>query len=173
MNARALARLGRFPEAQQLVATLPTDCDFCLISRADVAQAAGDARTADHWFGEAVRLTPSMPVANEKWGRALLARGDAKGALARFDAAQAKGPRFADAIEGKAEALLALGDAKAADAAFAGAAKLTPKWGRLRLKWGEALTKQGKADEAHAQLRTAAGLDLSAAERTELAGRTT
>ena len=170
LKALALARLGRVPEAQQLVAPLPADCVFCLIARAEVAQAAGDARAADRWFGETVRLTPSLPAANEKWGRALLLRGDARGALAKFDAAHAKGPRFADAIEGRAEALLALGDAKAADAAFGDAAKLTPKWGRLHLKWGEALAKLGRAADARAQLRIAAGLDLTPAERAELAG---
>ncbi len=167
LKAAALARLGRVPEAQQLAASLPLDCDFCLLARAMVADAAGDARAADRWFAEAARLTPSLPAANQAWGRALLARGDAKGALTRFDAAHAKGPRFADAIEGRGEALLALGDAKAA-AGFAEAARLTPRWGRLHLKWGEALAKQGRAADAKAQFALAAGLDLTPAERAEL-----
>jgi tetratricopeptide (TPR) repeat protein len=146
------------------------DCDFCLMARAQVGEAARDTAGADHWFAEAVRLAPSLPAANEAWGRALLARGGAKGALARFDAAHAKGPRFADAIEGQGEAQLLLGDAKAAGA-FAEAAKLTPKWGRLHLKWGEALAKQGNAAEARAQFRAAAALDLTAPERAELSAQ--
>lgn len=38
----------------------------------------------------------------------------------------------------------------------------------LHLKWGEALAAQGKADEARAKWRTAAGMDLTAAERAAL-----
>jgi Tfp pilus assembly protein PilF len=171
LKARTLARLGRLAEAQRLVEPLPPDCAYCLLARAEVAQAAGEDRAADRWYGEAVGLTPSLPAANEAWGRALLARGDARGALVRFDAAHAKGPRFADPIEGRGEARLALGDAQAAAAAFAEAARLTPRWGRLRLKWGEALARQGKAAEAKAQFRTAAGMDLTAAERAELSAQ--
>ena len=171
LKAQALARLGRVAEAQRLVEPLPLDCVFCLLARAGAAGAAGDARAADRWYGEAVRLTPSLPGANEAWGRALLERGDARGALARFDAARAQGPRFADAMEGRGEALLSLGDAKPAEAAFSGAARLTPRWGRLRLKWGEALARAGKAAEARTQFKAAATMDLTAAERTELAGQ--
>ncbi|MDB5442942.1 MAG: hypothetical protein JWP73_1318, partial [Phenylobacterium sp.] len=44
-------------------------------------------------------------------------------------------------------------------------------WGRLHLKWGEALAKLGRRDEARTQLRAAAGMDLSAADRVELDAR--
>jgi len=169
-KAVELAKLGRVAEAQALTETFPLDCDFCTITRGQVAEAAGDRRAADHWFAEAARLMPSLPFANEIWGRALLARGDAAGALARFDAAHAKSPRFPDAIEGQGEALLAKGDAAGAGARFAEAAKLAPRWGRLHLKWGQALAKLGKAEAARAQFKAAAGLDLTAAERAELAG---
>jgi tetratricopeptide (TPR) repeat protein len=115
-----------------------------------------------------VRLTPSLPLSNEAWGRALLERGQARDALAKFDAAIAKGPRYGDAFEGRGEALLALGDAKAAVAAFEHAASLVPKWGRLHLKWAEALAKLGARDRVRAELQIAAGLELTPAERAEL-----
>jgi tetratricopeptide (TPR) repeat protein len=170
-RALALAKLGRVADAQRLADPLPLDCAPCLVARGEVAEAAGDHRTADHWYAEAVRLTPSLPTANETWGRALLARGDAKAALARFEAARAKGPRFADAVEGAAEARLALGDAEAATRDFAEAARLAPRWGRLHMKWGEALARQGKAAEAKAQFASATALDLTPSERAELAAQ--
>jgi tetratricopeptide (TPR) repeat protein len=169
LKARALAKLGRVLEAEAVLAATPLDCAPCVTSRGIAAEARGDRRLADHWFGQAARITPSLPFADHDWGRALLARGDARGALARFEAAHRASPRYPDAIEGRGEALLALDDAKGAAAAFAEAAKLTPKWGRLHLKWGEALAKLGRVPEAQAAFRTAGGLYLTAAERAELA----
>lgn len=166
--ARALVGLGRLAEAEAILAATPLDCAYCVRVRGLAAEARGDRQTADHWFGQAVRMTPSLPFANHDWARALLARGDAGGALARFAAAEKQSPHFPDAREGRGEALLALGDTKGAGEAFAAAAKLAPKWGRLHVKWGGALAKQGKADEARAQWRLAAGLYLTPAERAEL-----
>ena len=54
-------------------------------------------------------------------------------------------------------------------AKFAQAGKYAPNWGRLHLKWGEALTYAGKKDEAKAQFTRAATLDLTPAEKSELA----
>jgi hypothetical protein len=39
----------------------------------------------------------------------------------------------------------------------------------LHLKWGEALVYAGKKDEAQKQFARAGGLDLSAADKAELA----
>jgi Flp pilus assembly protein TadD len=57
-------------------------------------------------------------------------------------------------------------------AKFAEAEKYAPNWGRLHLKWGEALWYAGHKDEARAQYQTASTLELSAADRAEMA-RTT
>ena len=54
-------------------------------------------------------------------------------------------------------------------AKFAEARKYAPNWGRLHLKWGEALVYAGKVDEAKKQFARAAQLDLSAADKAELA----
>ena len=54
-------------------------------------------------------------------------------------------------------------------AKFAEAEKYAPNWGRLHLKWGEALVYAGKKDEAQKQFARAAALDLTPAEKSELA----
>ncbi|HEX3672640.1 MAG TPA: hypothetical protein VHU87_00060, partial [Rhizomicrobium sp.] len=66
-------------------------------------------------------------------------------------------------------ALMAQNRSDLALAKFAEADQDAPHWGRLRLKWGEALVYAGKKDEAKKQFAIAAGLDLSPAERAELA----
>jgi hypothetical protein len=52
---------------------------------------------------------------------------------------------------------------------FSRAAKAYPWWGRVQLKWGEALAESGKADAAKARFALAARLELTPAERVELA----
>ena len=54
-------------------------------------------------------------------------------------------------------------------AKFAEADKYAPNWGRLHLKWGEALVYASKKDEAQKQFAHAAQLDLTAADKTEMA----
>lgn len=168
-RAEALTRLGRTGEAAALVAATPLDCEPCVQARGAVAAALGRRAEADHWYGEAVRMAPLSPFAAEAWGRARLARGDPDGAADAFRVAAGRGPRWADPVEGEGEALLAKGDARGAATKFAAAAKLAPRWGRLHLKWGEALAKLGKADEARAKRRAVAAMDLTPAERAELA----
>jgi len=168
-EAVALAHLGRFAEAHALIDAAPQDSVPANLARGALAQAEGRSGEADRWYGQAVRLAPTLPEPLYRWGRARLDRGEAREALTRFNAALKLGPRYPDAIEGRAEALLALGDAPAADKALADAARLAPRWGRLHLKWGEALARQGRAADARAQFALAAALDLTPAERTELA----
>jgi predicted Zn-dependent protease len=171
-KALALAHLGQIPAAQELIGASPLDCQPCVSIRGEIAALASDPRTADHWFGQAVRMAPSIPFANTDWGRALLERGDAAGAIPRFAAANRQSPHFADPIAYLGEALLKQGDAKGAVAKFTQASKYAPRWGRLHLKWGEALAKMGKAAEAIAQFAAASEMDLTAAERAELQAMT-
>ena len=166
--AVARARVGGMAQAEAALAATPLECQDCVLARAQLAELKGDRIRADHWFGEAVRMAPSLPQANYEWGRALLARGRADAAIPQLREALRRGPRYADAMEVLGEALLATGDAKAAAVKFAEAAKLAPKWGRLYLKWGEALAKLGKADEAQAKWRAAATMDLSPTDRAAL-----
>lgn len=167
----ALAHVGDATAARAAADALPADCYPCAITHGVVEAVLGDPAASDRWFATAVRMGPSVPQAETAWAEVLLARGDTGGALKQAQASYAKNPRFADASEVWGEALLIQGDAPGAAAKFAEAAKLTPRWGRLRLKWGEALAKEGKKAEAKAQFSAAAGLDLTAAERAELAAR--
>jgi tetratricopeptide (TPR) repeat protein len=166
--AEALAEQGLGREAATVIAETPLDCHLCVRVRGRVAALSGNAKLADHWYGEAVKIAPSLPAAEAEWARALLDRGDPEAALVRLASALRKSPRFADAIALSGEALLAKGDAAGAATRFEEAAKLTPRWGRLHLKWGEALAAQGKAAEAQAKWRLAAEMDLAAAERARL-----
>ena len=124
---------------------------------------------AAFWFARAAELAPSIPFAFADWGQALLERGQPDAAIEKFKLSSAKGPHFADPLEGWGEALMAKNQSHLALAKFAEADKYAPTWGRLHLKWGEALVYAGKKDEAKTQFVRAAGLDLSAADKVELA----
>jgi tetratricopeptide (TPR) repeat protein len=169
LMAEALAHLGRIEEAQALAAKGPADCYRCLIARGQVAAIAGQPAEADRWFAAALRQGPSLVSAPTEWGQALLARGQADAAIEKLKIANRIGPRFADPLELWGEALMAKGDFKGGVGKFRDANSHAPQWGRLHLKWGEALAKLGKADQARAQFATAAKLDLTPAERAELA----
>jgi tetratricopeptide (TPR) repeat protein len=170
-RAVALARLGRIADAHAVIDPTPLDCQPCVVSRGEVADAERRWAQADHWFAEGSRMAPSLPNAPLDWGQALLARGAAARAAVQFREALRRSPRAEEATEGLGEALLAEGDAAGAAGQFEKALKLTPRWGRAHLKWGEALARLGKLAEARAQLRAAAGLDLTAPERAELAAQ--
>ena len=163
------ARAGRQAEAEALVARTPLDCDPCVEARALVAAAKRDWAGADRWFAAADRQAPEIPFWDADWGQTLLAKGDIDGAIAKLALAHRKGPHFADPVELWGEALMAKGDFKGAVDKLAAADKDAPKWGRNHLRWGQALAKLGKTDEAKAQWRAAAGMDLSVADRAELA----
>ena len=169
--AIAEAKLGRVAEAEALVADMPADCYPCLRARAEIAEIKGDHAGADAWFARAVAAAPSIPFAEEEWGEALLERGQPDAAIAKFTIANQKGPHFADALEGWGEALMRQNRSDRALAKFEEAAKYAPNWGRLHLKWREALVYAGKKDEAQKQFALAATLDLSAADKAELAKR--
>ncbi len=97
-KAEALAHLGRMAEAQALVGTTPLDCQPCVMARGEIAALAGQPSLADHWFGEAVKMTPSLPMASTAWGRVLLDRGQTDRAIAQFEVANTRGPHFADPL---------------------------------------------------------------------------
>jgi hypothetical protein len=167
--ALALAHFGDRTGAQAAAAALPADCWRCVWQRGLIADLYGDARTADTLFAEALRLAPSIPFPEPEWARSLLARGDTAGAIRHAAHAHKLAPGWGDPLEVWGEALLARRDAAGAAKKFEAAAKAAPRWGRLRMKWGEALAKQGRVNEARAQWTLAATLDLTPAERAELA----
>ena len=168
VKALALARTGDLAAARALIATTPPDCYPCMIARARIEEVAADRPASDSAFAEAVRLAPSLPLAEAAWAKALLNRGDVAGALTKAQSAAAKGPRYADPLEYWGEALLRQGDAKAAEARFKAANAIAPLWGANHMHWGEAILRQGKAGEARAQWLAARGMDLSVGERAWL-----
>ena len=169
LTAYAEARLGKIADAEAHVAATPADCYDCLITRARIAELEGQHGRADYWFARAIDGQKSIPFAYADWGLALLDRGDADAAIAKFTLANQKGPKFADPLEMWGEALIAKKQPDLALAKFEEAEKYAPNWGRLHLKWGEALGYAERKDEARAQYQKASTLDLSAADKAELA----
>jgi tetratricopeptide (TPR) repeat protein len=169
LYAWALAQQGDFKGADAAIAGTPADCDTCLRMRGTIAALEKQWGRADYWFARAAAHAPSVPFADSDWGMALLAKGDPVGAIAKFDSAHRKGPHFADPLEMWGEALMAKNRADLALPKFAEANQYAPNWGRLHLKWGEALAWSGDKAGVAKQFAVAAGLDLSAADRAELA----
>jgi len=166
--ALAAAYAGDFADAERLIAATPNDCDACLSTRGNIAAAEKQWTRSAYWFARAVERAPSLPFAYADWGTMLMAKGDAGAAIAKFKIANEKGPHFADPLEMWGEALITKNRSDLALAKFAEANKYAPNWGRLHLKWGEALSYGGQKDEAWKQFAIASGLDLSAADKSEL-----
>ena len=170
--ALARARTGDIAGAEGVIATTPGDCYDCVRVRGQIASEAKQWGRADYWFAKAVHDAPSIPFAYEDWGRSLLARGQPDAAIEQFKLSNAKGPHFADPLEAWGEALMAKNQSHLALEKFAEAEKYAPNWGHLHLKWGEALAYAGKKDEAKTQFARAAQLDLTDADKAELARQT-
>jgi tetratricopeptide (TPR) repeat protein len=170
--ALAEAQMGDFTAAHAEIDKTPGDCDLCLRTRAKIDTLQKNFAGADFWFARLEATEPSIPFADQDWGRLLLRRGDAAKAIEKFKLSNAKGPHFADPLEGWGEALMAQSQSHLALAKFAEAEKYAPNWGRLHLKWGEALAYAGHAAEAKAQFSRAAQLDLTPSEKAELARMT-
>ena len=166
--ALAQAQMGDFAAAHAQIDKTPSDCDLCLRTRAKIDTLQKNFAGADFWLARLEAMEPSIPFADEDWGRSLLARGQADAAMEKFKLANQKGPHFADPLEGWGEALMAQNQSHKALDKFAEAEKFAPNWGRLHLKWGEALVYAGRRDEAMAHFARAAQLDLTPAEKSEL-----
>ncbi|MBV9550152.1 MAG: hypothetical protein JO256_10825 [Alphaproteobacteria bacterium] len=167
--ALAEAQMGDFAAAHARIDRTPTDCTRCLLDRAQIDNLQKNYGGADFWFAAAVAKFPSIPMPYAEWAISLLQRGQYDDAIAQFTLANRKGPHFADPLEGWGEALMAKNQSHLALAKFAEAEKYAPNWGRLHLKWGEALYYASKHDEAKAQFTRASQLDLTPAEKAELA----
>jgi len=168
LRAYALAQEGDFAAAQKIIDATARDCYHCVRTRGDIDALQKNWSGAASWFAEAVKQGPSLPFAYLDWGRMLMAKGDLDGAIAKFESAHQKGPHFADPLEMWGEVLIAKNRSDLALAKFEEANKYAPNWGRLHLKWGEALWWSGHRDEARKQFAIAGGLDLTAAERSQL-----
>jgi tetratricopeptide (TPR) repeat protein len=171
-TALAKAQLGNFAAAHALIEKTPVDCYVCIRMRGNIDALQKNWGGAQYWFARAARQAPSIPFAYADWGQMLLAKGDLDGAIVKLTIANQKGPHFADPLEMWGEALMAKNRSDLALAKFEEANKYAPNWGRLHLKWGEALAYAGKKGDAAKQFAIAARLDLTSAEKSELASRT-
>ena len=167
----ALVGLGRVADARALAASLPRDCFYCVLARAEAAEAAGRRAEVDLWYAEADRQAPSLSEAPQWWGEALLRRGDTAGAILKLAEAHRRAPRWADPLKVWGDALAARGDMRGAIRKYRAAAERAPRWGALHLAWGRALEAEGQRNQAMAKYRAAAGMDLSAAEQAEVTRR--
>jgi tetratricopeptide (TPR) repeat protein len=167
--AYALAREGDFAKAHAVIDATPSDCYECVRTRGEIDALEKNWNGAAYWFARAVDRAPSVPFVYADWGAMLMANGDLDGAIAKFGAAHEKGPHFADPIAMWGEALIAKNRSDLALAKFEEASRYAPNWARLHLKWGEALLWSGDKAGAAKEFALAAGLDLSGAERAELA----
>lgn len=155
--AYAEAMTGDTGSAMALVSQTPTDCYLCVRMRARIAAVAGaaavtagdptaaasDAATADHWFAEAVRQAPDLPMAYYEWGEALLARGDLAGAARELSLAHDKGPHFADPLKAWGDVLVKQGHPEQALAKYDEALKYAPDWVALKQARDTAASKRG------------------------------
>ncbi len=169
MIAVARMHMGDFTGAHRIIDYTPVDCYECVITRGRIRAQEKNYAAAAYWFAQASNSNPSIPEAPWRWGEMLLRNGDYDAAIAKFTLANAKGPYFVDPLEMWGEALIRKNRSDLALAKFAEADKYAPNWGRLHLKWGEALVYAGRKDEARSQYRIASTLDLSVADRAELA----
>lgn len=169
--AWVLMKLGRLEEARPIAAVLPNDCDFCLPIKAAVLDASGDRGGADRLYRLAIQRTPDFPTAYSAWGETLLERGDLRAALARFTEAQTRGPRWADPFKFEGDAHMRSGQADQAVGAYRKAVERAPNWGGAHLGLGRALAALGRDRDAAKSYAAAAGMDLTATERAEVAVR--
>jgi len=166
--ALAETELGHFAAAEALLADCPFDSDLCMRTRGALRAAEGKWGAADSWFARAVHDSPKTPFGYEAWGEARLKHGDYDRAIALLAHAHAVAPHFADPLEMWGEALMLKNRSDLALAKFTEANKYAPNWGRLHLKWGEALAYTGDKTAAQKQFAIAAGLDLTAQEKSQL-----
>jgi tetratricopeptide (TPR) repeat protein len=167
--AYAWTRTGQLPGAEALIAQTPLDCTLCLEMRGRVAEAQGNGARAAFWFSRAIHDAPSLPFSYTDWGNLLRGRRDFDGAIAMYRSANQHSPHYADAIELWGEALMLENRSDLARAKFEEANAYAPNWGRLHMKWGEALGYLGRKDQARAQYRIASALEMSVADKAELA----
>jgi len=168
--AVANARAGELAAAHRVIDTTPGDCIACETARGNIDAIERNWSGATFWFSRAIHDAPSVPFAYFNWGAMLMAKGDFDGAIAKFASANQKGPHFADPLEMWGEALIAKNRSDLALARFVEANKYAPNWGRLHLKWGEAMLWSGDKLGAQKQFAVASNLDLTAAEKSQLAG---
>jgi tetratricopeptide (TPR) repeat protein len=167
-RARTLVELGRDAEAKEIAAGLPSDCYFCLRTRAWVLGRTGDMASAKRDFAAAIAANPQLPYADLEWGRLFLVRGDIAAAETHLRRSAQLAPHFADPLKYLGDAQFASRRFPDAASSYAKAAEFAPHWGANQLMWGKALWESGKRDDARRKFAAARHMDLSASDRAWL-----
>jgi tetratricopeptide (TPR) repeat protein len=132
LEALAMAQGGDSAGAEILISATPLDCYLCVRVRARIAESKRDWNSAERWFAEAARQSPSLPFAFFEWGEMRLAKGDFDGASAKFETAHHNSPHFADALKGWGDALVRQGHTEMALAKYDEALEYAPSWKELQ-----------------------------------------
>ncbi len=113
----------------------------CYRSRADVLDLRGDWKSAQEWYGKAIKLAPNIPSGYYSYALALLKHDDLKGAGEQLKLANEKGPHWADPLKAWGDLLVKQGKSAEALAKYDEALKHAPNWKELK-EAREALAKQ-------------------------------
>ena len=126
----AYGLVGRRAEAQAVFDRIGR-WTTCYTAAADVAATRDDARAADRAYARAVALAPSMPLAYQHWGLALMKRGELARAQAMFTKANEFGPNWADSVKSLGDLAARRSDWREAVALYDRALPLAPHWPAL------------------------------------------
>jgi tetratricopeptide (TPR) repeat protein len=130
--ALAKATFGDLEGGRALILSTPADCYDCVMGRGQILAMAGDRAGAEHWFAEAIRQGPDVPLALTARGAARLGWGDVAGALADGQAATKISPHDPDALKIWGDALARQGQWPAAREKYDAALTLAPNWRELQ-----------------------------------------
>ncbi len=126
------ARAGRNAEADEIIASLPTDNYDGWRARGRVATLRQNYPSAEQAFAEAVRQAPSFALAYNDWGDLLYTKGDLRGAIAKYGDANQRSPHWADPLKSWGDVLAKQGHASEALAKYDEALRHAPNWAALK-----------------------------------------
>jgi tetratricopeptide (TPR) repeat protein len=130
--AELYARLGRYTEADDMLASIPSDNYDGWRARGRIATLRQNYTNAEQAYAEAVRRAPSIAAAYEDWGDLLNAKGDFSGAIAKYSDANQRGPHWADPLKAWGDVLMKQGHAKQALIKYDEAIQYAPNWVALK-----------------------------------------
>jgi len=130
--AELYAQLGRYTEADDVLASIPSDNYDGWRARGRIATLRQNYTNAEQAYAEAVRRAPSIAAAYEDWGDLLNAKGDYSGAIAKYSDAKQRGQHWADPLKAWGDVLMKQGHAKEALVKYDEALKYAPGWVALK-----------------------------------------
>jgi tetratricopeptide (TPR) repeat protein len=130
--AELYAHVGRYTEADEVVASSPSDNYDGWRARGRVAILRQDYTNGEQAFAQAVRLAPSFARAYKDWGDLLRAKGELAGAIAKYSDANRRGPHWADPLKSWGDVLLMQRQLHEALVKYDEALKYAPNWAALK-----------------------------------------